>query len=474
MKITLACLDPFCAFIRGIFSKQQQGSSNRETYIALEGEEEYHALLHPVITSSYDKWKPIETCPASKCTVKYDKTSTALPETQCSSSSSYVIYENDHDVTEITFEDSPDAQEIRIHNCSRLVHIPRIDGLKRLDTMRVSCIDISVFDHALPSSLRTLHVTYANMTEFRPANIVDLAELDLSFNKLKQIPACLDMFQDRNPGIAINLKNNDFWFQMYTNLPDNMIAPHTVDELIRAHKYNLVSTDKLNTATRSLQQKELTRDAIRLAEAVQIQLEQRREQPLRNTTYANAQNIHFSSVQDSFRKSVETIMKCTPVRNDVLDIEHIMKQLRVNKKARKIMRETCSYGERVKINATLSVSLAEVLQRVYALIQNESDTEKRQDMMSVLRIEIEDAVATCFTGKITRIVNALSGYRDDVQVGFSKNEELANSIVAIRHKYTLLYPDPETYVVECVPVVWQLLEELCVPEHEHHIWLEYV
>jgi hypothetical protein len=25
-----------------------------------------------------------------------------------------------------------------------------------------------------------------------------------------------------------------------------------------------------------------------------------------------------------------------------------------------------------------------------------------------------------------------------------------------------------------VPIVWQLLEDMCIPEHEHDVWLEYI
>jgi hypothetical protein len=37
-----------------------------------------------------------------------------------------------------------------------------------------------------------------------------------------------------------------------------------------------------------------------------------------------------------------------------------------------------------------------------------------------------------------------------------------------------MYPDPEEYINETIPAVWQLLEDMCVGEAEHDVWLEYV
>jgi len=76
---------------------------------------------------------------------------------------------------------------------------------------------------------------------------------------------------------------------------------------------------------------------------------------------------------------------------------------------------------------------------------------------------------------MTRLVNSLSSFVNGISVTISKNEEISNSIIALRKKYAILYADNnELYINETIPAVWQLLEDECIPENEHDIWLEYV
>jgi 4-alpha-glucanotransferase len=68
----------------------------------------------------------------------------------------------------------------------------------------------------------------------------------------------------------------------------------------------------------------------------------------------------------------------------------------------------------------------------------------------------------------------LNGFVSGINVSISRNEELTNAIVTLRKKNIKLYGDSYLYVHETVAQVWQMLEDACIPEHEHEAWLEFV
>ncbi len=100
----------------------------------------------------------------------------------------------------------------------------------------------------------------------------------------------------------------------------------------------------------------------------------------------------------------------------------------------------------------------------------------KHDLIEIFIEEItETANNTCLTGRMTRMVNVLNGFVLDINVGISKNEEISNSIIVLRNKYAKIYVnEPDKYIAELVPMVWQMLEDNCIPENEHSVWLEYV
>jgi len=51
-----------------------------------------------------------------------------------------------------------------------------------------------------------------------------------------------------------------------------------------------------------------------------------------------------------------------------------------------------------------------------------------------LNEEMQDSECKCFTGRISRLVNCLSGYSDKVCIQISENEEINNIISVIMNK----------------------------------------
>ena len=56
-------------------------------------------------------------------------------------------------------------------------------------------------------------------------------------------------------------------------------------------------------------------------------------------------------------------------------------------------------------------------------------------MLKILDEEIKDTICKCFTGRLTRLVNVLNGYYDDINIQIGSNEQISNIIVMLQEKH---------------------------------------
>jgi hypothetical protein len=255
---------------------------------------------------------------------------------------------------------------------------------------------------------------------------------------------------------------------MYSNLSPSMISPQTMHELVLANKLNLVSTDKLRYSADILKSKKYTEEAAWLAKQVGISLQVRRENT--SNTYNNAQNVHLTSIQDTMQANIRYIINYVPNTPTILQKDNFIAHLR-----HELDLDINTYHAMYKMldnrHSTYQATYFDVLYKVYYIC---NDSPSRTDLLNVLKNEIKDGINTCLTGQITRLVNTLVGYDSNIKLSISKNEEMANSILALRKKYAIMYQDAYDYITELTPQVMQLLEDMCVSEVEQAAWLEYI
>lgn len=318
--------------------------------------------------------------------------------------------------------------------------------------------NVPTIKETFPPSLRVLSITYSRLRTFATPTLPDsLSTIDLSFNSLEEIPNAVYQAFLANPSLRINLKNNDLWFAMYSDISPSMVSPATVEELSRAHRMNLLSTCKLNTAISILREKRYTKDANLLASRISDQLKQRTKD--KAYTWDNKENVHFAGVQESVKKAIAVIMETpTPPPSKPNAILDLFEDLLEDPEARASVAldlEDPSY-------AALAAKVYQV-----ALFHDVDP--------AIIRAELKDGIGTCLTGKVSRLVNCLNGFVAGIQVGLSKNEEVANSILVARNRNTHVYgSDMDMYLAETIPAVMQILEDACIPEDEQATWLEYV
>jgi hypothetical protein len=271
---------------------------------------------------------------------------------------------------------------------------------------------------------------------------------------------------ESNKNLSLNLRNNDFWWSMYSDLGPGMISPQTVKELGLAHKLGMLGTQKLVYAHSILESKKHSLEAKWLSKQIDTTLRLRKDET--HVTHNNSENIHLTSIQRSTEKSISHILSYVPKHRIETNIDNIIIGISCSLDLAEHIRGLCLANA---VHSTYKTTFKDILIKTYAMI---ADHAERKTLLDILRQEITDGQKTCLTGQITRLANALNGFVTNVTITISKNEELSNSIVALRKKYAIMYSDAEEYSNEAIPAVWQLLEDMCVPEHEHGVWLEYV
>ena len=77
----------------------------------------------------------------------------------------------------------------------------------------------------------------------------------------------------------------------------------------------------------------------------------------------------------------------------------------------------------------------ELLIAVFIEINTFSD-EIQKSILQVMNTEMSDSICKCFTGRLSRLVNCLSGFSDKVNITISNNEEISNIIITLKNKIT--------------------------------------
>lgn len=378
-----------------------------------------------------------------------------------------IFLKDNKDIVELHLHD---CYSITIMNCPKITKIPNMNCFTNLETIKIQHCTLHACHTYFPNSVRTLDISYCCMVDFSPENLPStLAELDLSFNKLKSIPKIVENLYNANPSIRLNLRNNDLWYAMYSDLSPSLISADTIKELAFAHKINLVSTMKIEYAINILSKRKLTSEAGWLLTQVGQSLEKRRIQE--HTTFANPQNVHLTSVQEGMKRAIDHIMTMNVRKLYIIhEASNILARENVSEAVLKFLND-CD-GPDKYYHSVYKVAYKDLFEKVFSIVQ---ESPYRKSLMEVLKDEINDGIGTCLTGQMSRLANILNGFVDGVCVSISKNEELSNSIVALRKKFAIMYgSDTSMYIQEAVPAIWQLLEDMCVPEFEQETWLEYV
>ena len=381
----------------------------------------------------------------------------------------------------------PDALALACPNLQRL-EIVACSGLATLTSQMLT----------LPSNLVDLVITHCDMVLFElelPVNTLSL--LDISSNRLRSIPACLEMFENWQMvadkrvlrGIVgcprLILNGNDFWFTEGSDISYPKVNELTLPELTRAAALGLIGSCALSKAIDHVypeRARERERGRNGGGNAVVRKVA---------TTYDNSQSVHISSVQSGVRKVIQHLkeLRATNQFNPYAIKEFSAKLNEMKRGSGSVLRVWCA--EMTERHGSYQMSMTEICEAVFIAIEEniridekeketmtpEQKKEKIKDMKreayKSIAYEIHKNKKVCFTGRITHLLGALGGLVPGFEITVSLNEEIQNTMAFIRNKWVdRLGDDLNAYLTKAVPEATQALCDLCVPEGDMWSWLD--
>ena len=91
--------------------------------------------------------------------------------------------------------------------------------------------------------------------------------------------------------------------------------------------------------------------------------------------------------------------------------------------------EILNYYDDKTDHSTYLLTYSDLLRYVWSHINN------NKEILAVLNQEIKDGLCMCFTGRLTRLLNVLVGFYDDIELQISDSEQITNIIMSLKNKY---------------------------------------
>ena len=180
----------------------------------------------------------------------------------------------------------------------------------------------------------------------------------------------------------------------------------------------------------------------------------------KKTIYSDTQNVHSSSIQQSIQVSIHALM-------NYYNPECVLTYLdwsELDKKTKEIITE---YMDCKDVHTMLDITFKELFIAIVIEMEKLSP-DLQKEIKQRLNEEMQESEYKCFTGRISRLVNCLSGYSDKVKIQISESEEIGNIISVIMEKRGI--KTIETLKEE----VRVALKERGYEETKINEWVEYI
>ena len=230
------------------------------------------------------------------------------------------------------------------------------------------------------AQLTTLHLSYNKLTQL-PVEIGQLTQLTtlyLSYNKLTYLP------------VEIGQLTQLTTLNLYDNMIENLLNP-----IIQRVIQRIENIKKIN----------------------------------KDTIYSDRQNVHSSSIQLSIRDSINNLMNAYVLDYPLTYLDWSV----LNQKTKEIITE---YIDCIDIHSMLNITFKELFIAV-VIEMDKLSPDLQIEIQKRMNEEMQDSECKCFTGRISRLVNCLSGYSNKVRIQISENEEINNIISVIMSKREL-------------------------------------
>ena len=132
-----------------------------------------------------------------------------------------------------------------------------------------------------------------------------------------------------------------------------------------------------------------------------------------------------------FRNSLENLLK----DKNLLSLDQVLQN--INNTSPKLLSDNSKdliklYCQSEFSHSTYLVSYAELLKYVWSRIEK---NKNKDELIKIYDEELYDGMGLCFTGRLTRLLNVLSGYYHDIEIQIGDSEQISNIIVKLKNRY---------------------------------------
>ena len=320
--------------------------------------------------------------------------------------------------------------------------------------------------------------------------------------------------RERLPALAdLRLKHNPIWYVEYSDIAPSRVNLESIAELADATAYAALSTAAMRRARYHLREKARDGEVDAVAAMpwyTDIDAAEVRERAHAHfgvtaifremghtspaTTHTNPQNVHLPSNQHTALSSIAKLRTLRAERaasgkadpsDEALVAEFVAWHVAAASEAgggimKSIATALCAGLGRRRLRKSRLPPWAAKLQNECARRERHStfglrtldmmglvlgaarslDGDARNAVFAVLKDEVVDGDGLCFTGRLSRLANALGGFVEGVGVHLSPAEEIANAIARIRAKNAAaLGEDSDPYLARTIADVQALLAE---------------
>ncbi len=144
--------------------------------------------------------------------------------------------------------------------------------------------------------------------------------------------------------------------------------------------------------------------------------------------YNDSQSVHNHAIQQGITQSINYIMKSKPTLNKETLRSAIINNTILEELTKQLLFE---YMQDNSIHSVLNITFEELLISVYDFIEKH---EHKEEIFAILNKEISDSLCKCFTGRISRLINCLNGFDDNIIINISDNEQIGNICILIKEQ----------------------------------------
>ncbi len=162
-----------------------------------------------------------------------------------------------------------------------------------------------------------------------------------------------------------------------------------------------------------------------------------RQHQMRDGIYRDKQNVHSSAIQASIKQSIYNLLNDTSLQEFSNDqLRELIIGLPSDLLSDKTKSALFEYMASTEEHSTLHITFIDLLKKVIGRVEK-SEGEIRKDLYQRFNEEMADAECKCFTGRLSRLVNVLVGFFDDIRIEISGAEQISVVIALVKARHQI-------------------------------------